>query len=90
MTKKHIFYIVIFLIFGLSLFSHAKEISYTQDDRDRLIRVEEGLKAINQRIDNLEKSVNQRIDDFRSEARNEITSLRQLIYVVLIRKPRFL
>ncbi len=42
-------------------------IPFTQEDRDRLIRleakVEEGLKATNQRIDGLEKSVNQGIDD---------------------------
>lgn len=45
----------------------AKDISYTLDDRDRLIRLEEGLKedlkeslkegltGVNQRIDSLEK-----------------------------------
>ncbi|MCX7678936.1 MAG: hypothetical protein N2316_06930, partial [Spirochaetes bacterium] len=36
----------------------AREIPFTQDDRDRLIRVEtkveEGLKAVNARIDSLE------------------------------------
>lgn len=55
---------------------YAKEIPYTQDDRDRLIRVEvevkEGLKAVNQRIDGLERSVNQRID-----------RLHNLMYVVI-------
>ncbi len=77
---------IIFLIVFPS-FSFSKDIAYTQDDRERLIRVEtkveEGLKAVNQRIDGLEKSVNQRIDDLRSEFRNEITSLRQLVYVVI-------
>ena len=33
----------------------AKEISYTQDDRDRLIRMEEAIKGVNYRIDSLEK-----------------------------------
>jgi tetrahydromethanopterin S-methyltransferase subunit G len=50
----------------------AKEVPYTLEDRDRLIRVEEGLKAVNQRIDGLEKSVNQRID-----------GLQNLIYVLI-------
>lgn len=50
----------------------SKEIPYTQDDRDRLIRMEEGLKAVNQRIDGLERSVNQRID-----------GLQDLMYVVI-------
>ncbi len=31
----------------------ARNIPFIQDDRDRLIRVEEGLKVVNQRIDGL-------------------------------------
>lgn len=60
MSKKLIFLIIFTLILVSSAF--AKEISYTQEDRDRLIRVEEGLKAVNQRIDGLERSINQRIN----------------------------
>lgn len=41
----------------------ARDVSFTQDDRDRLIRVEEGLKAVNQRIDDLNQSLSKRIDD---------------------------
>jgi len=33
----------------------SKEIPYTQDDRDRLIRMEEAIKGVNYRIDSLEK-----------------------------------
>ncbi len=57
----------------------AKEIPFTQDDRDRLLRLEEGQKAINQRIDDVNKSVNQRIDDLRGD----VQGLRDLIYVVI-------
>jgi tetrahydromethanopterin S-methyltransferase subunit G len=35
----------------------AKEVPYTLEDRDRLIRVEEGLKAVNQRIDGLQNLI---------------------------------
>lgn len=35
----------------------AKEIAYTQDDRDRLIRMEEAIKGVNYRIDSLEKRI---------------------------------
>ncbi len=35
----------------------ARDIPFTQDDRDRLIRVEEGLKAVNQRIDGLQNLI---------------------------------
>lgn len=53
------------LIFSTS-FILAREIPYTQEDRDRLIRVEEGLKAVNKRIDDM----NKRIDDLREEIRD--------------------
>ncbi len=45
----------------------SREVPFTQDDRERLIRletkVEEGQKALNQRIDD----INRRIDDLRGE-----------------------
>ncbi len=54
--KKLIF--SLFLIFFITTPIYAsKEVPFTLDDRDRLIRVEEGLKAVNQRIDGLEKRV---------------------------------
>ncbi len=34
-----------------------KEVPYTLEDRDRLIRVEEGLKSVNHRIDSLDKRI---------------------------------
>ena len=72
---RRIIFLIIF-IFVLASSTLAKDIPYTQEDRDRLIRVEtrleEGLKAVNQRIDGLEKSINQRID-----------GLQNLIYVVI-------
>lgn len=56
----------------MSFSSFSKEVPFTQEDRERLIKLEtkldEGFKTINQRIDD----TNKRIDD-----------LRDLIYVVL-------
>jgi len=53
------------------------QVPFTREDRDRLIRLEEGQKALNQRIDgvekrmeSLERSVNLRIDDLRGEVRD--------------------
>ncbi len=55
---KKILIVITFTFFLLTSFiSFAREIPYTQDDRDRLIRVEEGQKAINQRIDDLIKRI---------------------------------
>jgi hypothetical protein len=78
MKKKPILFVVVVLVIFPS-FCLSKDIPFSQDDRDRLIkleaRVEEGFKAVNQRVD----AVNLRIDDLRSE----VQSLRQLIYVVI-------
>jgi hypothetical protein len=50
-------YALAILILFTSVNAFAKEVPFTQEDRDRLIRVEtrldEGLKAVNQRIDDL-------------------------------------
>ena len=40
-----------------------KEITFTQQDRDRLIRLEVKVEAIDKRIDDLNVSINARIDD---------------------------
>jgi hypothetical protein len=50
--------ILLALTLGIAYVVSAKDVSFTQDDRDRLIRLEEGIKATNQRID----ATNQRID----------------------------
>lgn len=66
MICKPIIFILMVILLNVAPFSYAKEIPFTQDDRDRLIRletkIEEGLKAVSQRIDNLEKRIDQRID----------------------------
>lgn len=65
---------VIIMTLMLTSLGYGKDIPFTQEDRDRLIRletkVEEGYKSLNQRIDNVDKSVNQRIDDLRDEIRD--------------------
>jgi len=75
MKKRVILFILFFTLIleGAVFKSYAEEVPFTLEDRDRLIRVEEGLKSTNQRIDDLNrrldeglKSVNQRIDDLRA------------------------
>jgi len=67
---KVILILIILCFFNGATFSYEKEVPFTQEDRDRIIRLEEGLKSVNQRIDDTNKrleeglkSVNQRIDD---------------------------
>jgi len=67
--KISLIVITTFIILCAPTVSFPKAIPFTQDDRDRLIRLEtkleEGLKATNQRIDDLNKRIddlNKRID----------------------------
>jgi len=85
--KGKLFLFIIVVLVILPSFCLSKEIPFTQDDRDRLIkleaRVEEGFKAVNQRIDTLERSVNQRIDGLERSVNQRIDSLQNLLYVVI-------
>jgi len=62
---KVILILIILCFFNGATFSYEKEVPFTQEDRDRIIRleakVEEGLKSVNQRIDD----INKRIDELR-------------------------
>jgi hypothetical protein len=63
--------LIVFVIGYITMLAiYSKEIPYTLEDRERLIRLEEGIKSVNQRIDGLEKSLNQRIDDVKEEIRD--------------------
>jgi predicted NBD/HSP70 family sugar kinase len=81
--------IIILVMFVLMMtdFVYAKEVSYTLEDRERIVRLEtkvdEGFKAVNQRIDGLEKAVNQRIDGLEKAVNQRIDGLQNLIYVVI-------
>jgi len=60
---EKIILLIALLVSFTAVNAFAKDVSFTQDDRDRLIRVEEGFKAVNQRIDDLNQSLSRRIDD---------------------------
>ncbi len=94
MINKKIIPLLMILLFSLLGTSYAREVSFTQEDRERLIRLEtkvdeglrsvnqrldEGLRSVNQRLDEGLRSVNQRIDDINKR----IDDLRDLIYVVI-------
>ena len=75
--------VVLFLFYPCAF---AKEVPFTLEDRDRLIRLEtkvdEGLKSVNHRIDALDKRIDaldKRIDSLDKR----IDGLQNLIYVVI-------
>jgi hypothetical protein len=63
--------IIISVMFVLMMtgFVYAKEVSYTLEDRERFVRLEtkvdEGFKAVNQRIDDVNNNLNKRIDELK-------------------------
>ena len=47
--------ILLTVLFGISNISYAEGIPYTREDRDRLIRVETKIEAIDRRFDDMQK-----------------------------------
>ncbi|MDM7267219.1 MAG: hypothetical protein AB1353_05695 [Aquificota bacterium] len=74
--RKFLLALLFLSFFNLAL---AKEVPFTQEDRDRItrleVKVEEGFKAVNQRIDD----VNKRIDDLKESTQKQSDDLRTLI-----------
>ncbi len=54
LTMKKVLFLVI-MLFSLLVPSTAKEVPFTQEDRDRLIRVEVKVEAVEKRMDGLER-----------------------------------
>ena len=50
---------------------------------ERLTRLEEGQKALNQRVNDLENSLNKRIDGLENSLNKRIDNLQGLLWVVL-------
>ncbi|MBF0337323.1 MAG: hypothetical protein HQL05_05780 [Nitrospirae bacterium] len=75
--------IVFTLMIGMTIVVDAADSSFTQADRERLVRLEEGLKATNQKIDDGLKATNQRMDDGFKATSQRIDDLRGLIYVMI-------
>ncbi len=61
MKKELVIFLSLCIIAGYVGTGTAKEIQYSLEDRERLtrleVKVEEGLKAVNQRIDSLDKRI---------------------------------
>ncbi len=55
------------IILCVSGYSQSREIPYTQDDRDRLIRLEERMTALDQKMNLVEKNINTRMDGVESK-----------------------
>jgi len=61
--KKILLIMVVMAIMGNALSAYARDISFTQEDRDRIIRLEEGQKSLQRQIDDLKISTQRQFDN---------------------------
>ena len=61
--KKMLLIMVVMAIMGNALSAYARDISFTQEDRDRIIRLEEGQKSLQRQIDDLKISTQRQFDN---------------------------
>ncbi len=54
---------LVLMLFAIAL---AKEVPFTQEDRDRIIRLEEGQKHLQKQIDELKKDTQRQFDELRT------------------------
>ena len=59
---KKLYIIVVFITFTVSLLAQNNEIPFTQDDRDRLIRLEEQYHSLSKEIQSLRREMNIKFD----------------------------
>ena len=64
------------LILMLFVIALAKEVPFTQEDRDRIIRLEEGQKYLQKQIGDLKKQ----IDDLKKDTQRQFDELRTFLY----------
>ena len=75
---------VIVLIMSAVSTVHAKEISFSQDDRDRLVRLEtkfeEGQKGVQRQIEEGQKGLQRQIDDLKTSNQKQFDDLRAFLF----------
>jgi hypothetical protein len=81
--------IIVFLLLILPVIGIAetKEIPFTLDDRDRIIRTEQKVEALNAKIDNkvdgLRNEVNAKFDGLRSEMNTRFDQLFSFLWAII-------
>jgi hypothetical protein len=61
--KKILLILVVMAITINALSAYARDVSFTQEDRDRIIRLEEGQKSLQRQIDDLKTSTQRQFDN---------------------------
>ena len=61
--KKILLILVVMAITTNALSAYARDVPFTQEDRDRIIRLEEGQKSLQRQIDDLKTSTQRQFDN---------------------------
>ncbi|MFN3976824.1 MAG: hypothetical protein ACK4LT_07175, partial [Aquificaceae bacterium] len=77
MRKVLLFMIALLSLYGLTT---AKEVPFTQEDRDRLIRVEVKVEAVEKRMDGLERQM----DELRSDLRTYMSITLGALFTIIV------
>ena len=77
--KKILLILVVMAITINALSAYARDISFTQEDRERIIRLEEGQKSLQRQIDDLKISIQRQIDDLKTSTQRQFDNLYVLI-----------
>ncbi|MCX6267328.1 MAG: hypothetical protein NTW16_08240 [Bacteroidetes bacterium] len=79
-----LFFLLIVPIYGIA---ETKEIPFTLDDRDRIIRTEQKVEALgeklNSRIDALDDKIDSRVDGLRSEMNARFDQLFSFLWAII-------
>jgi len=72
--KKVVFVMLFFLLFSTQLF--ARQQGFTQEDRERLVRLEAALKVFMQQVDKRFEQMDERFREFREDVNKRFSELR--------------
>lgn len=65
------FLLILFMLTGLS---NASQNAFSQEDRERLVRLEEGLKSLQKQMDDMNQSIQKQINETNTSLQRQIES----------------
>lgn len=83
MKRVILIMVVSALFIAIAGSAHAKEVSFTQEDRDRLIRLEAKLEAFKESVDKRFEQIDKRFDDINKQFDRQAAIFTALVIAVI-------
>ena len=80
MRKRFAITVFFTIIFSFSLY--AQEVSFTQEDRDRMIRLETNMEATDKRITDLREDLNRRFAELREDMNKRFEQMFSFLWII--------